>query len=463
MAKHIKHILGCLLDQLDHYLVINLLLALVILSRVGVGNAKIVSLLGLLLCSAGLLQSSVRVDLWTFVPLIVYNAVSTISFYVTYKSMTDGYGSTQTLYSVLYLIMAYLTADERLLLKRLCTIWTGIVAFVGIGQFVARVLIQQRAWRVGGFLGNPNAMGIFLVIGWFSLLNCTLDQNDRPQQKTLLLPYLEPILLIALALTLSMGSFIAMAAGILVLVLEKKKQSSLSESIAFACRLLAGASLGIGTGILIYLTAARTAVPFFCLPLLVYAAVLVYCWKTYRSFLAEKPRMAALISILGILVAAAAVALRPSSLATFAERLEMMQNGLSYFAKNPLLGVGPYQWRILNLHDSSKYFNTWHIHNVFIHVGVEQGWIALAMLLIIAVRFYRKIRQPSARAGFTAFCFHNMIDTSFFYMGIFSLTMLAFGNPAEKAQKLHTGIVKAIFALSMAIFAYTLYCSIRAV
>ena len=98
---------------------------------------------------------------------------------------------------------------------------------------------------------------------------------------------------------------------------------------------------------------------------------LAMCWSTFDRFLRACPRVAASISATGFLVAAAAVTVRPSSLATFAERLEMMRNGMGYLAENPLLGVGPYQWRLLNLADGDKYFNTWHIHNVLIHVGVE--------------------------------------------------------------------------------------------
>ena len=41
---------------LDHYVVVDLLLALVILTHIGVGDIRIVSLLGIFLCMVGFLQ-----------------------------------------------------------------------------------------------------------------------------------------------------------------------------------------------------------------------------------------------------------------------------------------------------------------------------------------------------------------------------------------------------------------------
>ena len=72
---------------------------------------------------------------------------------------------------------------------------------------------------------------------------------------------------------------------------------------------------------------------------------------------------------------------------------QMMRNGLGDIGVNPLLGVGPYQWRMLNLQDSDTYFNTWHIHNILIHVAVEMGLVAAAFLLAVAGRSL-KIKEP---------------------------------------------------------------------
>ncbi|MCI8865293.1 MAG: hypothetical protein HFG60_08400 [Lachnospiraceae bacterium] len=441
---------------LDHYVVVDLLLALVILTHIGVGDIRIVSLLGIFLCMVGFLQPPAPVDLWVLAPLVFYNIASMASSYKAYGNITDGYASTQAIFIILYLVAAGLKDGEQRLLKQGCVAWAGIGAFAGICQFVGRVLFQQRAWRAGGMLGNPNALGIFLVVGWFALLSLRFGQGEEGRCRAFPLLSMEPVILIALALTLSMGSYMAMAAGILVLALKKKGRSSWREAFPYVCGLLAKASLGIGTGLLIYLAAARTDVPFSCLLLLPYAAALVCCWNRYQYFLTRRPRMAVLIAALGMAVAITAIALRPSAVATFSERLEMMANGLGYFTKDPLLGVGPYQWRALNLYDGDKYFNTWHIHNVLIHIGVELGWIAMAMLAAAAVRFYRKAPGAEEKAGLIAFYFHNMIDTSFFYLGVFALALLALGKPGEKARQAGAGLAKATFAILLVVCVYHL-------
>ena len=63
------------------------------------------------------------------------------------------------------------------------------------------------------------------------------------------------------------------------------------------------------------------------------------CWRKFEAFLEAYRPMAAAISAMGLLVAAAAVAVRPSAAATFAERLDMMRSGLRYLTVNPLLVV----------------------------------------------------------------------------------------------------------------------------
>ena len=127
----------------------------------------------------------------------------------------------------------------------------------------------------------------------------------------------------------------------------------------------------------------------------------------------------------------------------------MMASALRYLTVNPLLGVGPFQWRLLDLNDGGKYFNTWHIHNTLLHVGVEMGWIAMAALAAAVVRVYRKKLPAAKKAGFTAFCLHNMIDTSFFYLGVTAQMLVAAERPGEK--RLSGGWLKAVFGVMFAV------------
>ena len=161
-----------------------------------------------------------------------------------------------------------------------------------------------------------------------------------------------------------------------------------------------------------------------------------------------------------MLVALAAVLIRPSAVATFAERLEMMASGLHYLTADPLVGVGPFQWRLLDLHDGGKYFNTWHIHNVPLHVGVETGWIAMAALCLAGLRALDR-RNP-LRAMTAAFLVHNLLDTSFFYLGVTALVLTAAGCAQEEGHTLGGGGTKVLFALLAGLFAYGLYYTVTA-
>ena len=536
MLDRIERQFDCLID---HYIVACIFLALIILTQIGVGDMRTVSMLGLLLCVVGIAQPAAQVDLWILLPLIGFDLIGIASTVAAYGNITDGYGTFHALFPLLYLLTACLDKKDQCVLKQLCILWTGMVAAAGIGQFLYRALWQDSARRMGGLLGNPNAMGIFLVVGWCVLQGFLPEWEEQEEKETdrgeqsgqkgrkerrrlegqkerrgqkepkdwsvthgRLLVYIEPMLLAALTLTLSMGSFIAMAAGIGVLLLGKRRRAQERAVLAgdgeqvqeravlasdgeqvpgravlagdgrraggtsgivlrYACQLLAKAVLGIGTGMLLYLAAARSGLPMIGLLVLAYGVALVVCWPWVLRFLEAYPKTAAGLSALGILVAAAAVIVRPSAIATFTERLEMMQNGLHYLPQSPLLGVGPYKWRYLNLADSDRYFNTWHIHNLLLHAGVEFGWIAMGMLLMIGGRAFQKKTEPSAKAGFTAFCIHNMIDTSFFYLGITSLTLLAAGDPGCGEKQVRGPALKALCGVAALPFAYSLYQGLK--
>lgn len=437
---------------LDRSLPLCMILALAILSISGVGDVRRTSLVGLFLCGTGLMRDVAKADLKILLPLLIYDLAALISSYASYGNIVNGYGAMHALLPVLYLLTACLDAEEQRFLRIGCTVWVGFIAASGVAGFTVRAAFDGWAVRLSGMIGNPNAMGIFLVVGWFVWLAC---QDEEP--KPWLFP-LEPVLLIALALTLSMGSFVSMAAGVVVLAAEKKQSASWRETALYLCRILSRASLGMGTGILIYLTAARTSIPWTCLFLVAYGIAAALCWRSFCRFLEVYPKMACLLTVLGVLVAASAVLVRPSTVDTFAERLEMMKSGLHYLTVSPLFGVGPLQWRMLDLNDGGKYFNTWHIHNIPIHIGVEMGWIAMGAVIFVGVRAFQKKKSPYRKAGTGAFLLHNLIDTSFFYLGITSLALLAAGEPDSGGRTVRGVALKAFFVLFAGLFVFSLFC-----
>lgn len=431
-----------------------LALALPVTALLGIGEPAIASLLGLLLCAAGIFRCAAgppegdalpakgedaglcRVDLWVLGAFLVYIAMSAASALAAWGSAAKGYAPLQGIFPAAYLLAACLTPRERPLLRRLCALWAGTVAALGVGGYTLRAVLRGSGGRLEGLLGNPNATGIFLAAGWFALLDC-LDAPELPPGWASIFRKLEPVLLAALAMTLSIGSFAALGAGLLWLLgALSRREGSLRAGLAALCPHLARAALGMGVGILFYLAAAHSAAPWFCGVLLCYLAAAAFCWGSFDRILRARPREAALFAAMFLLLAAAAVLLRPSSLSTLAERLEMIRNGLGYLTASPLLGVGPYRWRLLNMTDPDRYFNTWHIHNIPLHIGVETGWVAMLAVLVLALRALGKKGRPFRKAGIAAFCFQNLGDTGFFYLGILALVLLAFGDPRAGGRRL---------------------------
>lgn len=441
---------GRVLDTLfDNYVFVLLILAQAALAQFGVANALSTGMVGILLCAAGLgLRRSARIDPWIAVPMAAYLALGMASSYVTSGNTVQEYPSTHVIFLTVYFLMACMDGGELRLLKRLNALWAGCAAAVSLGMFLLRAL-SGTAGRLGGLLHNPNALGIFLTVGWFAITAC-LEEGGEEDALSRVLRHLEPLVLAALALTLSMGSFVAMAAGILVLLLEKKRRASWREVFDYGCQVLAKASLCFAAGILMYFTARQTRIPWFCLFLLAWLLALAASWETCERFLRTYRRAAIGLSGGGIAVAAAAVAIRPSALATFAERIEMMENGLGYILFHPVLGLGPGQWRSWNMFDGDKYFGTWHIHNFLIHIGVELGLIAMAALAVIVLRHFRKTGAPAA----AAFVVHNLMDTSFFYCGITTLTLVSAGEPHKGGKSLGRAATRVVFALLMAHFVW---------
>ena len=439
----------------DYFTVLLLVVALFTLSFIGAGNLRVVGAAGIMLCLAGMLKEEAYVDLWGLVLLVIYNLMCMLSSWHTYENIVTGFASLHLIFPVAYLLMACLGEEEKKLLHRLCACWAGAVAGLGICQFVWQAM-HHEAGRLGGIIGNANALGIFLVIGWFALLTAREDVTEETRFWRKPLYCLEPVILIALSLTLSMGSFCAMAAGIFIMILPKIRQTGLVQGVLYAFGILARATLGFAVGLLMYIAATRTVMPWVCVLLLIYACALSMRWENFICFLNQCKIMPAMLSVMGIVVAGATVAARPSAIATFTERLAMMRNGLGYILEDPLLGVGPYQWRTLNLYDSDTYFNTWHIHNALIHVGVETGLIAMALLIWVIIRFYMKKETPSQRAGFTALVFHNMMDTSFFYPSIVMLTMMTAVNPGERGKRAGGAAIRTFFGICALLFAWNL-------
>ena len=109
--------------------------------------------------------------------------------------------------------------------------------------------------------------------------------------------------------------------------------------------------------------------------------------------------------------------------------------------------------------DTDPYFNTWHIHNVFVHVGVELGLPALAMLIVAMVRHLCKKEDKAQRGAFFAVLAHNLMDTSFFYIATVPFMIMISAQDEGKTRLLGGAVVKCIFSVFSVLFAWnTLQC-----
>lgn len=434
----------------DNCVAICMLLAIVALSFTGVGNAMFVCALGAMLCVAILTKRSMKLDLWIFIPLVIYIVIGAIATFVTYGTLTEGYVCVEAVFLAIYLAIASMGDDEALLMRRGCVAWAIVAAAVAIVFFACNAfggVVSRLNWPLPG----ANAEGIFLVIAWFALR--ALKSDETPDR---VLRHGEPIILVALALTLSLGSFGALVIGAIAMLLYGKRDRTWGTVGADAAVMVVKLAIGVGTGLCLYLAPSWGDLPLFNVVTLAYLAVLVVFWPRLDDYLRAHMRLTAPLAILGPLLAVVAACIRGSAPATFVERLEMMGNGFGYLSVNPLFGVGPYQWRMLNMADGDTYFNTWHIHNSLLHISVELGLIAALMLLVIVVRFFLKRRNPEQRGGFIAFFVHNMFDTSFFFPAITGFMMVTAGSPRETGACLCGAPVKILagaFALGFAALA----------
>lgn len=437
------------IEKGNHSLAAGLLLAWIVFTVCGTAVTIVTSLTGFALCMLGMAQPESRADLRILLPVTACSAVCLLSAAVTTGDPFQGYVFSQTLCPVLLLLAASLGRKERTCLRGLCLVWSAILAAAGIAVFL-RDAAAGAAGRTGGIFGNANVMGIFLVISWFALADSRERQDLESRFRFLL--YVEPLLLYAAALTLSMGSYAAMAAGILVAAVCGRRDKLLLT--------LAKAVMGTGAGLLLYIAAVKTSAGWLCGAAVLYMAVQAVLWDRLERFLALHRKTAAFLSGIGVLVAVSAVALRPNAAATFTERLEMMENGLHYIATSPLWGTGPLQWHLLNLFDP-RCFKTWYIHNMFIHVGVELGVCAMFLLVLAAVLCLAKRRPPQLRAGLTALFVHYVLDVGFAYTGLTAAAVLLLGTSDEGKRPWNTAAARLFYAAFAVLFVCGLLRYIR--
>lgn len=427
-------------------LVIALILALIILSMSGVGTTAILSLIGMAICAICLFRKEAQIDWWIFIPLAVYVAMNFVSSWVNHENPLFGYGRLHIIYLSLYAAICCLRDQEMRFLRTLVVAWAALAACLSVFGFVYQSFTTTTT-RLAFIVGTPNGLAIFLVLSWFALQSCRIDSDEKhPNKLFKIVSRFEPVILIAIAMTLSIGSLLALFVGLIVLFVSRARATrSANETFRFAVSQLARAFLCVLIGFLMYMAGERAEAPFLCLVILLYIVVMVILWDRFIKFANNSTKFSLVISLIGLLSIPFAIFMRPNAFATFGERIAMMGNGLSYLGEDPLVGIGALTWRSLNLQDPDLYFNTNHIHNAFIHVGVEFGWIAMIALIVIAVRVFVKHYKEAQHAEDGAFLFHLLTDTGFFYVGVVGTFILTAGGSTTPGKTISNVATKLLF------------------
>ena len=207
-------------------LVVVLILALAILTMSGVGTTAILSLIGMAICAVCFFRREARIDWWIFIPLAAYVAMNFISSYVIYNDPLFGYGRLHIIFLSVYAAACCLRDREMQLLRVLCVVWAVIAASFAIIAFTVQSF-ETASTRLSFFVGTPNGLAIFLVLSWFALQSsCMSPKEERPEKLLALVRRFEPVILIALTMTLSIGSLCALALGIIVMAISRARSDA---------------------------------------------------------------------------------------------------------------------------------------------------------------------------------------------------------------------------------------------
>lgn len=240
-------------------LVVILFASFIILSVMGGGTIAFLSLIGIAICITCLFRREVRIDWWIFIPLAVYLIMNLISSWTTHENIMRGYGCLHLIFLTLYAASCSLKTNEANLLRCLCVLWAGIAAVVSVVAFTYQAFFVSPT-RLEFVIGSPNGLGIFLVLSWFALQSCRMTE-ERGKIFTIVERF-EPFILVALAMTLSMGSVAALVVGLIVLFVSQGRSTSWKQSAHFMVALVGKVVLCLAIGFLMYMAAERADAQF---------------------------------------------------------------------------------------------------------------------------------------------------------------------------------------------------------
>lgn len=413
-----------------------LLLSSLILTTIGDFNSGLIVGVLALALSTNLLDSKsieLMVDLHILIPLGILYIVGMISLLYNVNEVIFGFTTDWLLLPVVYILVCSLGSNDMKRIKFFAILWVELITLFGLVQYVLAYLVNHEGGRFGGVFGNANAMGILLVFEWFLLKSKDLEDLGYKFHIA------EPLILVCLAMTLSMGSFVSF--GVALLIFCKKSNKDIRSVLLYFCNTVCKLLSPLLVGLLFY-TSTRPNMSDWAiiLPLVAFIGLLLIWNQINNIIYVTSLKYAPLVLLVGVCATALFIWFRPSATATFTERIDMMASGFKYLFKNPLLGIGQFNWRSLDLSDGGTYYNTWYIHNVFLHLAVESGLLCLLSLVWVIVRFFKvQWNNYKGVAEMCAVCtlvIHSFVDVALFRICIPCLILITCSNACARKAKL---------------------------
>lgn len=426
---------------------IGVLATLISFTLTGRGNLLVIAISSISLSVIGIFQQKPHFS-WKIVGcLLVLCMLGFISNYIHFGVLFKGY--IILMFSCIPLYMLTRCLDEELshILLGAVSIWCGLVAVCAIISF-ASDSIEGHAFRLDMFGMGSNVLGIFLVMGFFSALSyqirdmrststaaislpdalnqyvsrindetstCASERGILKRAISKIVPLCIPAILAATALTMSVGSFIALFAGIVFLAvyLWLIERDLFTRYVSIMLSWASQAFLGLAAGMLVFIASSSDSIIMLLINIS-YVIALCIVWDKISSQLYVSRVLPRMIVCLIPVASAAVVFLRPNALNTFTDRIDMMGNAVSHLFDSPLIGLGEYSWMNMNANDGSTFFNTTYVHNGFLHYGVELGIAAMIILVVIAIICFMRKTHLAQQGTKAAFLFHIMFDVSLF-------------------------------------------------
>lgn len=452
--------------------------SLVALTLMGPGNVMVTMIVAFVVCVVGVFQKDARFSWNVVLAWLVLCILGFVSNYIHLGTLLYGY--VPLLFSCVPIYMLSRCLDQKLshLLLGVFAIWCGIVATYAIGTFVVES-VDGRTFRVSVLNIGTNVLGIFFAMGWFGAMSYQMQiarsyaGNDIPFAQALkvccgvmgqsegckstnvsrfdkgvsyAVTVCMPLLLSAMALTLSVGSFIALFSGVVFLAayLYHVDKGSLKDYVQIGVSWVSQIVLGVAPGAFLFIAAASGNFPIIALDI-VFLIAFCLIWPIVLRAVSSTCKIS-YVACAFVPVAGAALAfLRPNAFATFAERIEMMGSGISYMGDSPLTGIGSYAWRHMDASDGGTFFNSTYIHNGFIHFGVEIGILAMIVLVILAALCFARRTKLAQQGAKFAFLVHILFDVSLFSPSAIAALICTSVTVDDKSQSNDVFVSRVMF------------------